>query len=246
MCIIADCVGAVSQTKIASFNVGYTIDNGVTISPAQFVAYAANVESLTASNAFILPVYNPMNDYSKIVPLDLSNLSDFFAELESIYNRWFGVVTSNSLSLDTDCFNTEQGVLPVYQVGDYKFSIMPSKTDFNRIDLTQLNLDPAAKIAIDVHSADYSFIVYQFYQKGKIDITPFGYLCPLSKDQGTMIIPTIHGHPHDKTDWNSGMFGYVRNVWTSYKTHFEDQADFDHIIYTLVKSKTNPKIEHRT
>ena len=46
MCIEADSVNDVSKTKIASFHVAYTLDNGVTIIPSQLVIYAANVDSM--------------------------------------------------------------------------------------------------------------------------------------------------------------------------------------------------------
>jgi hypothetical protein len=179
MCIIADSVGDVSKTRIASFHTAYTLDGGKTIIPSQLIVYAANVDSNTATNAFILPVYNPGNNYQKIIPLDFSKLPDFFSNVNEIFDRWFPSKNwaDRTLSSPNGEFAIEN-ILPVHKVGDYKFSIMPSKMDFNRLDRSQLNISSTAKIAIDVHSDDYSFIVYQFYQKGRIEITPFGYIGP--------------------------------------------------------------------
>lgn len=235
MCIVADNIKNVSKTKIASFHVAYTLDGGRTIIPAQLVVYSANVDSNTQSNAFILPVYNPGNDFRKIIPLDFSKMPNFFIDLKNIYDAWFPQSTPNADSLYLQSGHTNNcDLLEVHKVGDYKFSIMPSKIDFNRLDRSQLNISPAAKIAIDMHSDDYSFIIYQFFQRGQIEITPFGYLCEPYKEC-EMIVPTIHGHAIDNTPTVG--FGYIPNMYVSYKSDFEDTAEYDHEIYTLVKKK---------
>lgn len=232
MCIVADSVKDIQKTKIASFHVAYSFDDGKTLIPAQLVVYSAKVDSNTNTNAFILPVYNPGNDYRKIIPLDFSKMPDFFINVSNLYNRWFPS-RSRSYGTFTNCGNTNSNMLMVHTVGDYKFSIMPSKIDFNKLDRRQLNVDTKARVAIDVHSDDYSFIIYQFYQKGKIEITPFGYICA-PHDEYSMIIPTIHGHPYDT--FPSIGLAYMPNIYIPCKPEFEDQADFDHEIFTLVKT----------
>lgn len=233
MCIIADSVNDVSKTKIASFHVAYTMDGGKTIIPSQLVVYAANVDSVANTNAFILPVYNPGNDQKKIIPLDFSKLADFFYELANIYGRWFPEDTWRSANNSYNLEAQGKDFLPVYSVGDYKFSIMPSKIDFNRLDRLQLNINSAAKAAINVHPNDYSFIVYQFYKKGKIEITPFAYLCEPCREHA-MIIPTIHGHPHADDPLGFSSHYFALNDFGSHKSEVEDKSDFDHEIYTLV------------
>lgn len=237
MCIVADSIKNISKTKIASFHVAYTLDNGKTIKPAQLVVYSANVDSNTNTNAFILPIYNPGNDYHKIIPLDFSKIPDFFTDVKSVYDRWFPeqmLKTQSYSTINSD--DMYDGFLEVHKVGDYKFSIMPSKYDFNRLDRSRLNISPTSKIAIDVHSDDYSFIVYQFFQRGQLEITPFAYLCEPCREHA-MVIPTIHGHPHDNVPTVG--FGYVPNMYISYKSDFDDSAEFDHEIYTLVKNQNN-------
>ena len=115
--------------------------------------------------------------------------------------------------------------LPVYIVGDYKFSVMPSKYDFSRINTSELYVRPEAKNSIDVHSNDYSFIIYNFFKRGKVNITPFGYLCPSVNDY-SMMIPTIHGYPGGNNVTRLPMMPY---------TDFEQKADYDHTIYVIVK-----------
>lgn len=251
MCIVADSVKDVSKTKIASFHTAYTLDGGKNIIPSQLVVYSADVDSNTDTNAFILPIYNPGNDHKKIIPLDFSNMPDFFSNVQNVYDRWFPrqILKSQSYSMNSTNSYSEN-LLEVHKVGDYKFSIMPSKIDFNRLNRSQLNVNPLAKKSIDAHTNDYSFIVYQFFQKGKIEITPFAYLCEPYREHA-MIIPTIHGHPHDDLPiiglYNPTMYDNYGSVnshdsYNSYGSEFENSASFDHEIYCLVKNPSEQNI----
>lgn len=226
-CIIADHVNNVSKTKIASFHVTHTIDGSSKKIPSQLVVYSASLDSAVSTNALILPVHNPNNDETKIIPLDLSKLPDFFMDLEKLYDRWFP--KSRSIN-PAKCLTTNQNLIDVHRVGDYKFSIMSSKADFDRLDKSQLNVTPGAKIAIDMHSMDYSFIVYQFFQQGQIDVTPFGYLCEPIHPYA-MIVPTIHGHPDNEDNEDT--------------VSFEHQAYFDHDIYCLLNCVGTPDMSNR-
>lgn len=242
MCIIADNVNNVSKTKIACMHVGFSFDGGKNVIPGQLTVYSANIDSQVNTNALILPVFNPGNDPKKIIPLDFSTESKFFHDLKMIYARWFGYKMRNKSYAMKNCFDGDSSTLDVHIVGDYKFSIMSSKLDFNRLDRTQLNINPASKISIDVHNNDYSFIVYQFYQKGNIDITPFGYLNECDINSQNLVVPTIHGHPHDDMSTNFGIDSYsLRQPHSSapHKSEFEDTAHYDHVIYTLIKLNEN-------
>ena len=235
MCIIADNVKSVDNTNIAVFHIGYNLTGSVNdIIPGQLVIYSATVDSLANQNAFILPVYNPSRKTDLIIPLDLSAQDDFFKVLNLIYDRWFPKRLTKSYSESWDSSNgfEAQSYLPVHKVGDYKFSIMPHKSDFNRIDQSQLYLNPTAKVSIDIHSDDYSFIVYQFYKRGKLEITPFGYICPSYQSTDTLFVPTIHGHPHE-------MFSPA--VYSHMKEGFEQNASYDHVIYAVVKCTETDK-----
>ena len=250
MCIIADSVKNISTTNIAVFHVGYVFPNSnsnlnpnLNPSPVQLVVYSAQVDSVVNKNAFILPVYNPSNQIDNIIPLDMSKIGDFFSSTESIFSKWFP--QKESWSFDTDSFSMKTNggdYLPIHKVGDYKFSIVPNKMDFNKIDRSVLNIDPMAKISIDMHSNDYSFIVYQFFQKGKINISPFGYLCIPPTDT-SMIVPTIHGHPHDQLP--NMDIGYVPNIYVNYKSNFEQTALYDHTIYALVRCDQELASNHK-
>ncbi|AFX92856.1 hypothetical protein CE11_00830 [Megavirus courdo11] len=238
MCIVADKVNNVSETKIASFHVAYKLDGDTEVVPSQLVVYAANIDSQTDSNALILPVYNPGNDYKKIIPLDFSEMTNFFNDIERLYDKWFPKPMTRSLNYSTNGYYMKSNsLLEVYEVGDYKFSIMPSKIYFNKLDTKQLNVNPLAKAAIDAHSNDYSFIVYQFFKKGNIKVSPFAYLCH-SHSSESMIIPTIHGHPHHSSYKLSGFeildnYTPIENIQNS---DFENEAEYDHCIYTLCKN----------
>lgn len=218
MCIIADNINGITNVKILCSHVAYRLHDEFT--PAQLVVYAANIDT-SVTNALIFPVYNPGNDATKIIPLDLSHLPYFFNETESVFHQ---VHVNTSMS--------EDAMLTVQQVANYKFSIAASKMDFNRIDRTQLNINAISKTTIDIHSDDYSFIIYQVFQKGHLDIMPFGYLCPQVTDT-TLIVPTITSHPHNMFDKC-----YIQSLHVAYKSEFEDVIQFDCEIYSLVKSPT--------
>ncbi|AGF85058.1 hypothetical protein QJ854_gp724 [Moumouvirus goulette] len=238
MCIVADEVNNVSSTKIASFHVAYKIENSDQVIPAQLTIYAANIDSQTESNALILPIYNPGNDYKKIIPLDFSEMENFFDDLSKIYDRWFPKPMTRSLTYTNGYKIEYDSLLEVHTVGDYKFSIMPSKIYFNKLDTKQLNVNPMSKAAIDAHTNDYSFIVYQFFNKGKIQVTPFGYICE-AHSPNSMIIPTIHGHPHSSGGSKLSGFEQINNftpIENIHSTDFENEADYDHVIYTLCKN----------
>lgn len=225
MCIVADSVNDVSKTRIFSSHVGFTInDNGEKVF-AQLIVYSANVDSIVDQNAFILPVYNPGNDINAIIPLDFSNVITFMDDIDTIFARWRPMTKEMKLGNDKYFCDNEKNNLPVHIVGDYKFSVMPSKYDFSRINTSELYVRPEAKISIDVHSNDYSFIIYKFFKRGKVTVTPFGYLCPPVNDY-SMMIPTIHGHPGGNNVTRFPMMPY---------TDFEQKADYDHTIYVIVK-----------
>lgn len=234
MCIVADDVNDVSKTKIGTFHVGYSLKKGDII-PAQLVVYSANVDSLAKTNAFILPVHNPGNDPSKIIPLDFSDLSDFFVQLDFIYDKWFPKRSTmkNSFNDSRSFCLSNDSMLEVHRVGDYKFSIVPTKRDMHRINTSQLSISPTANDAVNVHSDDYSFIVYQFFEKGKLDIAPFAYLCS-SYNEKSFIIPTIHGHPHSS--------GYSNYAPINGSNSFDNSAEYDHTIYSFIKSEGNSNV----
>lgn len=224
MCIVADKVEDVSNTRIVSFQCQYVIKDGdIKSDPVsvQLVVYETNMKNNAESNALILPVYNVGNNPDNILPLDFSSLPEFINDINKVYEN--NILRYKTINNSSGRFLGGGSLLAVNTVGDYKFSIVPSKYDFDKIDKSELNIDPAAKVSVDVHSDDYSFIVYQFSAKGKLQITPFGYLCQ-NYQADSMIVPTIHGHPEE------GPTGLLQNNLAS----FERMAYFDHAIYTLI------------
>lgn len=232
MCIIADSVESVSKTKIACVSVAHSYDNGKTIIYGQLIVYSANINSITESNAIILPIFNPGNDINKIIPLDLSLCTDFFEEIDKLFMSMNPY--KNSSNEFRSLSYSSHDYLPVHSVGDYKFSIMSSKIDFNRLDRSQLNIHPTSKKSIDMHNDNYSFIVFQFYKRGNIDISPFGYI-KINEDNDKLFVPTIHGHPDTIAhNYNSKYSSLSYN-----EADFDNMANYDHTIYSFVRN-TNP------
>jgi hypothetical protein len=240
MCIIADIVKSVDETKIVCCHVGYVIGNNNPVLPGQLVVYSASVGNLAQTNAFILPVYNPGNDTSKIIPLDFSLLRSFITDIGNIYEKWYPTKRPGNLTRNASTsYNVK---LPVSRVGNYNFSVVPSKNDFELVDKSVLKISDDALVSIKVHNDNYSFVVYQFYATGLLDVEPFGYVCPSFNEQ--IIVPTIHGHPHEgMTDLGTG---YVPNMYINFGSNsFEDHAEYDHVIYALIKTDHDKsKINH--
>lgn len=235
MCIIASEVNDVSQTKIISFNVGYSYDNGKTIVPSQLVIYSADIDNIKQSNAIILPVYNPTHNTNLIIPLDLSKLPKIFKSVDNIFKRWF--IPQMTFSNATNSSGYEKkNYLEVKKAGNYKYSILNTANDFDRINPNELSVSQHARTVINYHSNEYSFIVYQFAGMGKIEVEPFGYLSPLGQSE-SMIIPTTHGHPHQQTDMTN-FFNRIPDFRFNAKNEFEQMSDFDHMIYIICKSET--------
>jgi len=144
-------------------------------------------------------VYNPGNNPDSILALDFSSYPNFFKDLKELYDEIFGIneLRSKNFSQNSMSLDSYGGKLAVHKVGDYKFSIMPSKNDFSKLDQSQLNVAPGALTSINVHSMDYSFLVCQFNGSGTV--SPFGYVSKRVPND-KMIIPTIHGHPESDQD----------------------------------------------
>lgn len=230
MCIVADIVIEVHNTRIFVCNCAYMQTESNDITPVELVIYSADVNSSTKSNAVILPVYNPTGKTSNIIPLDLSACPQILDDIEAQFKRWDPQVKSymstNGRGIETDSFSEP---LPVHTVGDYQFSIMSSKKDFNRLDKTKLRVNPQSKKSIDVHSMDYSFIVFQFFKGGDLHLSPFGYIAPLSSSYDHFV-PAIHGHPHVDSEY----YGVPSEHKMS--SPFEDTAHYDHLIMYITKS----------
>src|ERR1700747_818267 len=166
MCIVANTVDDVKATKIACFQVKCLID-GVE-NDYLLTIYNAIIMTQNSSNALILPVYNPTNNVHNIIPLDMSDNEFIFQEMRGYFDKNYGRATKGVLP-NANNSHVSIDLLKVFNVGNYKFSIMSNKNDFNRINKQELNIADEARTSINAHNMNYSFIVYQFTGSGYIE-----------------------------------------------------------------------------
>jgi hypothetical protein len=205
----------IAKTKIGGFFVDVS---GVKY---QITFYAADItatENHKTRNTFILAVYNPGNDASKIIPLNGTKLvekGDFFDDLESKcgdFDPW--ELESKGL----DYLEEELIEVKMEKVGSYQFVVAPNKEWFKTHKINGFPLNEHSMKSINVHSIDYSFLLASFDEpEGQSKLEPFIYLSPVYKNN-KIFFPTVHGHPAEDNS----------------KVAFENKEKFDHHLYASV------------
>lgn len=202
MCIILAQVEEVNATKIFT---SLTHDQ-----ERQFLVYSNQVET-DFDNLMILPVPNP----ESVVFVNLSKYSKLFDDLESNFVKSRGSSMNLYASRSAASFDTlERPPLVVYSVGAYSASIVPSISEFDRLDKKHFKLPRDLETILDTtYDRQFGFIVCKLKQ-GKHTYHPFAYTHQ-KHNSNLLFIPTLHYHPH----------GYGANRVVD--------ADWDHIIYSV-------------
>lgn len=200
MCIILSTVDKVANTKIY-------------VSPdkenqRQLTVYSNEVAT-KYENAMILPVPNP----ESIELLDLSNYPKFFEDCEACF---FRLPTRSIRSAYAE--RSHASPLPVFQVGSYLASIVPSLYDFSRVNTDVFDYgDDLICILEQNYREGFGFILCVL-KKGNHTYHPFAYTHSMISPN-RLFIPTRHYHPGE-----------------SYST-----ADWDHIIYSPITELNNTR-----
>jgi hypothetical protein len=200
MCIILSTVDKVANTKIY-------------VSPdkenkRQLTVYSNEVAT-KEENAMILPVPNP----ETIELLDLSNYPKFFEDCEACFTR---VPTLSLRSFQP--MNAYASLLPVFQVGSYLASIVPSLYDFSRVNRDVFDYgDDLIRVLEKNYKEGFGFILCVL-KKGSHTYHPFAYTHDI-QTPNRLFIPTRHYHPGESNS----------------------TADWDHIIYSPITELNNPR-----
>ena len=202
MCIISLTVEQVNATKIFSC---FTEDE-----TRQFVIYSNQVTTNHENNMMILPVPNP----NSVDLINLSQYPDFFEDCQKNFHRYNPPQLYATRSLAASLDHYERPPLPVFNVGSYIASIVPSVLDFDRLNPRHF------PVPVDLHNVlrhqydnEFGFICCRL-KRGNHSYHPFAY-SHSKHSGGLMFLPTFHYHPHGSSS--------VR--------HFD--ADWDHVIYTV-------------
>lgn len=202
MCIISLTVESVNATKIFSC---FTDDES-----RQFVVYSNEVSTNAKNNMMILPVPHP----SSVELIDLSHYPSFFQDCEKNFVKYRPPHLYASRSLTASLNYSERPPLPIFNVGSYIASIVPSVYDFDRLNpyMFPVSSDLRATLQQE-YTSEFGFICCRLKQ-GRHTYHPFAY-SHAKHSGGLMFLPTFHYHPHN----------------SSYDSHIG--ADWDHVIYTV-------------
>lgn len=202
MCIISQVVERVAGTKIFTC---FTEDL-----TRQFLVYSNEVHTPMPGNLMILPVANP----DSVQFINLSHYPSFFEDCQKNF-----IYTENDLNdrfslRATASFDMPlQSPLPVYSVGSYLASIVPSIGEFHRLDKRQFVVSAELiDLLATKYESEFGFILCKLKQ-GNHSYHPFAYLHE-KHSSGLLFIPTFHYHPHES------------------HIHHE-KGDWDHIIYSV-------------
>lgn len=195
MCIITSTVDSVSTTRIY-----ISADHA---NRRQLTIYS-NVVASPEENVMVLPVPNP----DSVELLDFSHYPDFFTDLKACFIER----TQRSYTNNTFLVSKSTNSLPVFRIGSYDASIVPSIADFPRLQIPMdRTLIPFLK---SKYNAEFGFIICRL-APGKKEYHPFAY----THDQHSsyrLFIPTMHYHPGDyNADWDHLIYSPATGLFSS-------------------------------
>ena len=202
MCILSATVETVAATKLFTS----VLQNG----QRQFVVYSNTVDTTVENNTMILPVPNP----DTVQFVNLSTYKHFFEDVQSSFKKKYDEHTHSSmLYASRSAAAPFDRPLPVYAVGSYSVSIVPSVSDFYRLNRSEFSIDRDLPLLLAQKYDDptFGFLVCKL-RKGNHSYHPFAYTHAIHKER-LLFLPTYHIHPDGS------------------KLTPEKYADWDHVIY---------------
>lgn len=187
MCIFSSEVNSVSGTKIYA---RYASRD------RQFLVYSMDYDA-PGELAMILPLPTPPSqpeDALKFV--DLSGYPEFFHDIDRSFPLPRVIYRSPGET---------RAALPVYEVGSFEASFVPSQDGFARLD-PRFRLDESIWGSLPNYH-DYGFAVFKL-KSGTRNVHPMAFTFP-TRDSTTLFFPTMHIHHGTVTP----------------------KAEFDHVLY---------------
>lgn len=219
MCIINEEVDDVNSTQIYA-----SLDKS---GKRQLTIYSNKIVT-EKDNAMILPVPNPQS----VSFVDLSDYTSIFDDFQRSFIKRL-TLSNTSKSRGFPSMNCVNDTLAVHNVGSYQASIVPSLSDFNKLDKSIFTINPEVFTILQKnYSSTFGYIVCKL-KKGTHAYHPFAYthdtymienqfslmdLFYNKQKKPLLFIPTRHYHTHVH-------FSHKNN-----NSEFVD--DWDHIIYT--------------
>ena len=177
----------------------------------QITIYSNRVNT-PVDNAMILAVPNP----GSVKFLNFKHYTSLFDDLASCFGYNF---STRALASAT----RSAGTLPVYSVGSYNASIVETLREFKRLDEEVFDVADGLLEFLEEKYAGtgLGFIVCQL-KSGTHTYHPFAYTHH-QHPSGRLFVPTMHYHPH-----------------ASWKKFTDDDADWDHTIYSSATNLRSP------
>lgn len=216
MCIFSGDVEEVNNTKIfisvvypAKLEIKkdkrYKVPVG---KPLQLVIYSNAVQN-NDNIAMILP-FPLISGKNRVKILDMSKYSNFFDDIELM----FPSINTNNTRSSNNYFDSDE-LLEVHYVGNYKASIVPSFSSFDKLQYNEFNLKPDVKELLKKYYYNrFGFMVCIINNNTKkSQFHPFAYVHEI-RDDNRIFIPTRHYHKK-----------YVKNYYSKYHTSVSDPLE---------------------
>lgn len=217
MCIILTHVESVSNTQI------YVSSSKSR--KRQLTIYTNKVDT-HVKNAMILPVPNPLS----VELLNFKNYKKIFDDCRECFHHDDGSRNDRhmyraALSASFD----SRPPLPVYTVGSYQASIVPSINDFDRVDTQILRVNPQVFTLLkDTYDSSFGFIICQL-REGSHQYHPFAYTHEIH-NCNLLFVPTLHYHLGEtsvKADWDHTIYSPMTDLYTTGNYTFKDSSYID-------------------
>lgn len=217
MCIILTHVESVSNTQI------YVSSSKKRT--RQLTVYSNQVET-HVKNAMILPVPNPLS----VKLLNFSHYTNIFEDCRECFHYDDGSMKNGRLYRSSLSASAEhRPPLPVYTVGSYQASIVPSIDDFDRVNTQILRVNPEVfKLLKDTYDPSFGFLICQL-REGSHHYHPFAYTHLIHKSK-LLFVPTLHYHLGEKnvtSDWDHTIYSPMTDLYTTGNYTFKDTHAVD-------------------
>jgi hypothetical protein len=186
----------------------------------QTIIYSLSIASSTQA-AMILPLPVALNAGENALKfIDLSSYAEFFDDLARVCQPLYQVSDFGAGCAGDEPLN----ILPVYDVGDYEASYVPTMADFNRLDSRFRLADEVWEKMPDY--SDYGFAVFQLKttlsnegetKENKIHPMAFEFQ---TRDSQKLFFPTVHVHDgdyHSEAGFYHTFYCQQDNAYTAFK-----------------------------
>lgn len=198
----------------------------------QFVVYSMSLDA-PGELAMILPlpVKTPAGE-KDVEFIDLHEISDFFAQMDSGFPQVRDVVTFGAGA--TRAAAPPASKLAVVQVGSFEASFVPTEQDFSRLDERfRLPKDAWKKLP---EYKDFGFAVFKL-KPGQATIHPMAFSFP-RRNVNSLFFPTVHihdGEVHANAHFDHALYCQphpdqhleLRNQWRESRGHARSFVPID-------------------